>query len=188
MRFGIPRFGGSIRVPSTRIGWRRKIGNELKAGAKYAGIGAALSLGAEGASALVRHAEGPQMGADSQAVEFTDWGPSVFRVDMVKMTSDPKSKSLITWLLIAALVTLCLCIPFLRAFTIFNRHCAIWRFFGPMSAMCPSTSHHNTPHSIEDVEEQPAVSMEEYWRGMEDKSEVVNKTIAKEKRDIGDIV
>ena len=38
------------------------------------------------------------------------------------------------------------------------------------------------------MDEQLAVSMEEYWRGMEDKSEVVNETIAKEKRDIGDVV
>ena len=131
------------------------------------------------------------MGADSQAVEFTDWGPSVFRMDTVEMTVDPKSKlplSLITWLLIAALVTLCLCVPFLRAFTIFNCHCGICRFFGSKSAMCPSISHHNTPHTIEDVDEQLAISMDEYWRGMDDKSEVMNETITKEKRDIGDIV
>ena len=92
MRCGILKFGGSIRAPSPRIGWRRKIRKGLRARAKYAGIGAALSLGAEGASALVRHAEGPQMGEDSQAVEFTDWGPSVFRMDSVEITLDPKSK------------------------------------------------------------------------------------------------
>ena len=100
MRFGILKFPSSIGAPSPRIGWRRKIRNGLRAGAKFAGIGAALSMGAEGASALVRHAEGPQMGEDSQAVEFTDWGPSVFRMDTVETTSDPKSKfplSMITW-------------------------------------------------------------------------------------------
>ena len=105
MRFWIPKFGGSIRAPSPRIGWRRKIKNGLRAKAKYTRIGTALSLGAEGASTLVRHAEGPQMGEDSQAVEFTDWGPSVFRMDSVETTSDPKSKyplSMITWLLLAA--------------------------------------------------------------------------------------
>ena len=72
MRFGLLKFGGSIRAPSTKIGWCRKVRNRLRAGAKYAGMGAALSLGAEGASALVRHAEGPHMGDNSEAVEFTD--------------------------------------------------------------------------------------------------------------------
>ena len=92
MRFGIPKFGSSIRAPSPRIGWRRKIRNGLKASAKYARIGAALSLGAEGASALVRHAEGPQIGDNSEAVEFTDWGLAVFRMDSVETSSDPKLK------------------------------------------------------------------------------------------------
>ena len=73
MRVGLLKFGGSIRAPSAKIGFCQKIRNRLRAGAKYAGIGAALSLGAEGASTLVGHAEGPQMGEDSQAVEFTDW-------------------------------------------------------------------------------------------------------------------
>ena len=131
------------------------------------------------------------MGEDSQAVEFTDWGPSVFRVDIVETTSDPKSKfplSLITWLLIAALVTLCFCIPFVRAFTILNRHCALRKLFRSNSTLCPPISHQDTPHTTEDVDEQPVVSMEEYWRGMKEKSEVLDKKKAKEKRDLSDVV
>ena len=115
----------------------------------------------------------------------------VFRMDSVETSSDPKSKfplSMIAWLIIAAGVTLCICVPFLRAFAIFHRHCAHGRFFGVKSAICPPTPHHDTPHTMEDADEQPAVSMEEYWRGMEDKQEVEDEIKAKEKRDIGDLV
>ena len=99
----------SLRVPLPCAGWQRKIKTGIQAGAKYAGIGAALSMGAKGVSALVNHNKGPEMGEESQAVTFTDWGPAVFRVNTLETTADPKSKftySLITWLVIAALITL----------------------------------------------------------------------------------
>ena len=155
-------------------------------------MGGMLSLGAEGASALVRYAESPKNMEESQAIEFTDWGPSVFRMDSVETASDPKSKwplRMITWMLVAAGITICLCIPFLRALTIFNRHCAVRRLFGIKSPICPSTPHQDTPKSVEDPDEPPAVSMEEYWRGMgEGKHEAEEKFKAKEKKDIGDLV
>ena len=72
MRVGVPKLGGFIRRPLAKVGLRQKIQKVLKGGAKYAAIGGALSLGAEGASTLVRHAEGPQNMQDSQAMEFTD--------------------------------------------------------------------------------------------------------------------
>ena len=129
---------------------------------------------------------------DSQAIEFLDWGLNVFRIDSVETASDPKSKwplSMITWMLITAGVTLCLCIPFLRAVTVFNRHCSLRRVLGIKSPMCPSTPHQDTPKSVEDPDEPPAVSMEEYWCGMDEgKHEVENKLKAKEKKDIGDLM
>ena len=85
-------------------------------------------------------------------------------MDSVETASDPKSKwplSMITWMLVAAGITICLCIPFLRALTIFNRHCAVRRLFGIKSPICPSTPHKDTPTSMEDPDKSPAVSMEE---------------------------
>ena len=38
------------------------------------------------------------------------------------------------------------------------------------------------------MEEQPAVSMEEYWKELEDKPEVVDKRKVKEKKDLSDIL
>ena len=72
MRISLPKLRGSIRSASAKVGLRKKLQNGLRAGAKYATIRGALSLGAEGASTLVRHAEGPQNMEDSQAIEFTD--------------------------------------------------------------------------------------------------------------------
>ena len=59
MRFGMIKLPNSLRIPSPWVGWHRKIRNRLQAGAKYAWVGVALSMGAEGVSALVNHAEGP---------------------------------------------------------------------------------------------------------------------------------
>ena len=49
--------------------------------------------------------------------------------------------------------------------------------------------HQNTAKSVEDLDEPPAVSMEEYWRGMDEgKHDVENELKAKERKDIGDLV
>ena len=69
---------------------RDKITKTMKGAGKYMAMGGALSLGAEGVSALVRHTEGSPNMQDSEKVEFTDWGPSLFRVDSVETA--PKSK------------------------------------------------------------------------------------------------
>ena len=49
-----------IKNPLVKVGLQQKLQKVLKGRTKYAAIGGALSVGAEGASALVRHAEGPQ--------------------------------------------------------------------------------------------------------------------------------
>ena len=76
----------------------------------------------------------------------------------------------------------------MRAFDVFNHHCAIRKLFRSNSTLCPAISHQDIPHTTEDVDEQPDISMEEYWKGMEDKSEVVDKKKVKEKRDLSDVV
>ena len=112
-------------------------------------------------------------------------------LDTVEMTVDPKSKypySLITCLMIAALITLCICIPFVRLMAVFNRHCRFMIFFRSNSTFCPSTPHPDPPHVTDDMEEQPAISMEEYWKELEDKAEVVDKRMFKEKKDLSDVL
>ena len=112
-------------------------------------------------------------------------------LDTMEMTVDPKSKypySLITWLMIAALITLCICIPFVRLMAVFNRHCRFMIFFRSNSTFCPSTPHPDPPHVTDDMEEQPAISMEDYWKGLEDKPEVVDEKKVKEKRDLSKIL
>ena len=128
-------------------------------------MGGALSLGAEGISALVRHAGSSPNMQDSEKVEFTDWGPSIFRVDSVETA--PKLKlplSMITWLLIALGVCFCLCIPFLRILSVLIRHCRLNLALKVSSPMCsppfgPPAIQNNTTSSPEDPDEPP-VSME----------------------------
>ena len=89
-------------------------------------VGGALSLGAEGVSALVSHAKSSPSMENSEQVEFTDFGPSVFRVDSVD--SSPKSKlSFVTMMLICLAVCLCLCYPFLKILGSLVCHCRIAR-------------------------------------------------------------
>ena len=148
---------------------REKIKKALQGGAKYVAIGGALSLGAEGASALVRHAEGSPNMQDSKRIEFTDWGPSVIRMDSVETA--PKSKwplSMITWMLITAGVCLCLCIPFLRALNVLNHHCNVRRVFRIKSPLCPPVNKNDTASPVEDQDDPPAISMEDYWRSMDE--------------------
>ena len=92
---------------------KEKASKAMKEAGKYIAVGGALSLGAEGVSALVRQAGSSPNMQDSEQVEFTDWGPSIFRVDSVEAASKSKL-SMITWLLTCLAVCLCLCLPFLR--------------------------------------------------------------------------
>ena len=138
LRIGLPKIGRIIRRPLPKVSMRDKIQKIMKGGTKYVAIGGALSLGAEGASALVRHAEGSPNMQDSERIEFTDFGPSVFRMDSVETASKSKwPLSMITWMLITAGVCLCLCIPFLRALNVLNHHYNVRRVFGIKSLCAP---------------------------------------------------
>ena len=43
-------------------------------------------------------------------------------------------------------------------------------------------------YPTDDVEEQVALSMEEYWKGLEDTPEVVDEKKVKEKKDLSDVL
>ena len=131
---------------------------------------------------------------DSERIEFTDWGPSVFRMDSIETA--PKSKwplSMITWMLITAGVCLCLCIPFLRALNVLNRHCNVRQVFGIQSPLCPPVNKNSTASPVEDQDDPPAISMEDYWRSMDEikqeaKHEVEEEIKEREMNYIGDVV
>ena len=80
----IPKIGKLFKKPYHQGSMREKVSKTMRGGAKYVAMAGALSLGAEGISALVNHAKSsPSNMQDSEKVEFTDWGPSIFRVDSV---------------------------------------------------------------------------------------------------------
>ena len=145
---------------------------------------------------------------DSEKVEFTDWGPSIFRVDSVE--ADPKSKlplSMITWLLISLAVCLCLCLPFIRIRASLVRHCRLNRAFKITSPMCPPplgppAIQNDTTSSPEDPDD-PLPSMETYWKSMNEtkfeveeakheaeqtKYKIKEEIKEREKSNIGDVV
>ena len=167
----IPRIGRLFKRPYPKGSVREKVSKTMKGAGKYIAMGGALSLGAEGISALVNHARSPSNMQDSEKVEFTDWGPSIFRVDSVETA--PKSKlplSMITWLLIALGVCFCLCIPFLRILSVLIRHCRLNRVLKVTSPMCPPpfsppAIQNETTSSPEDPDDPPP-SMETIWRSM----------------------
>ena len=119
-----PKIGRLSRRPYPKDSMRAKAMKAMKGAGKYVAVGGALSLGAEGVSALVRHAESSPNMQDSEKVEFTDWGPSIFRVDSVETA--PKSKlplSMITCLLISLAVCLYLSLPFIRIISSLIHRC-----------------------------------------------------------------
>ena len=98
-----PKISKLLKKPYPKGSKRERLSKALKGAGKYIVVGGALSLGAEGVSALVSKARGSPNMENSEQVEFTDWGPSVFRVDSVDAA--PKSKlSIITMLLICLAV------------------------------------------------------------------------------------
>ena len=165
-------------------------------------VGGALRLGVEGVSALVSKARGSPNMENSEQVEFTDWGPSVFRVDSVDAT--PKSKlSIITMLLICLGVCLCLCLPFLRILGYLIRHCRIAKQFKAKSSICPPALGPPTNNTASTEDDEPVPSMESYWNSLnqtrlyaeEDqhnanniKHRVDEEIMAREKADISDII
>ena len=176
---------------------------EIKGYGKMVAVGGALSLGAEGVSALVSHAKSSPSMENSEQVEFTDFGPSVFRVDSVD--SSPKSKlSFVTMMLICLAVCLCLCYPFLKILGSLVRHCRIARQFKARSSLCPpplGPPSNDTAHTEDPME--PLPSMESYWDNMhktssyaeEDqhnadniKQRVEEEIMSREKADISDVI
>ena len=131
-----PKISKLLKKPYLKGSKRERFSKALKGAGKYIAVGGALSLGAEGVSALVSHAKGSPNMENSEQVEFTDWGPSVFRMDSVDVT--PKSKlSIITMLLICLGVCLCLCVPFLRILGSLIRYCRVARYLNLKSSFCP---------------------------------------------------
>ena len=80
MRF-FPKIGKLFKRPYPKGSMREKASKAMKGAGKYIAVGGALSLGAEGVSALVSKARSSPNMQDSEQVEFTNWRPSVFRVD-----------------------------------------------------------------------------------------------------------
>ena len=180
----------------------------MKGARKYIAMGGALSLGAEGVSALVRHAESSPNMQDSEKVEFTNWGPSIFRVDSVETA--PKSKlplSMITCLLISLVVCLCLCYPFIRIISSLIRCCRLHRALKVTSPMYPPplgppAIQNDTNSSPEDPDD-PSPSIQTIWKIMnetkfeveeaqreaeETKHKIEEEIKEREKSDIGVVV
>ena len=175
---------------------------EIKGYGKMVAVGGALSLGAEGVSALVSHAKSSPSMENSEQVEFTDFGPSVFRVDSVD--SSPKSKlSFVTMMLICLAVCLCLCYPFLKVIHSLVRHCRITRAFKAKSGLCPpplGPPSNDTVHAEDPME--PLPSMESYWDNMHKtgsfaeesqhnadlRQRVEEEIMSREKADISDVI
>ena len=204
----ILKIGKLFKKPYPQGSMREKVSKTMRGGAKYVAMGGALSLGAEGISALVNHAKSPSNMQDSEKVEFTDWGPSIFRVDSVDTA--PKTKlplSMITCLLITLGIFFCICLPFFRIMSVLIRHCRLNRALKISSPICPPplgppTIHDDTTSSPEDPEGPPP-SMESIWRSMnetkleveeakqeaeETKLKVEEEIKEREKSDIGDVV
>ena len=204
----IPRIGKLFKRPYPKGSVREKVSKTMKGAGKYIAMGGALSLGAEGISALVNHAKSPSNMQDSEKVEFTDWGPSIFRVDSVDTA--PKTKlplSMITCLLITLALFFCIMVPFFRIMSVLIRHCRLNRALKVSSPMCPPpfgppSFHEDTTSSPVDPE-GPTPSMESVWRNMteerleveeakheaeETKLKVEEEIKAREKADIGDVV
>ena len=204
----IPKIGKLFRRPYPKGSMREKVSKTMKGAGKYIAMGGALSLGAEGISAIVNHARSPSNMQDSEKVEFQDWGPSIFRVDSVETA--PRSKlplSMITCLLITLGIFFCICLPFFRIMSVLIRHCRLNRALKISSPICPPplgppTIQDDTTSSPEDPE-GPPLSMESIWRSMnetkleveeakqeaeETKLKVEEEIKAREKADIGDVV
>ena len=205
----IPKIGKLFKRPYPQGSMREKVSKTMRGGAKYVAMGGALSLGAEGISALVNHTKSnPSNMQDSEKVEFTDWGPSIFRVDSVDTA--PKSKlpfSLITTLLITLAIFFCIMVPFFRIMSVMIRTCRLNRALKISSPMCPPpfgppSPNEDTTSSPVD-HEGPAPSMESVWRNMteerleveeaqheaaETKLKIEEEIKARERADIGDVV
>ncbi len=191
-----------------KLSTREKLSKTMRGGMKYVAMGGALSLGAEGISALVNHAkDSPTNMLDSEKVEFQDWGPSIFRVDSVDTA--PKSKlpfSLITTLLITLAIFFCIMVPFCRIISVMIRTCRLNRALKISSPVCPPPFGPPSPREITSPPvdlDGPPEDMESAWRNMtgekpqveeaheeatDNKLQIEEEIKARERADIGDVV
>ena len=191
-----------------KLSTREKLSKTMRGGMKYVAMGGALSLGAEGISALVNHAkDSPTNMLDSEKVEFQDWGPSIFRVDSVDTA--PKSKlpfSLITTLLITLAIFFCIMVPFCRIISVMIRTCRLNRALKISSPMCPPPFGPPSPREITSPpvdQDGPSEDMEAAWRNMtgekpqaeeaqeeaaDNKLQIEEEIKARERADISDVV
>ena len=175
---------------------------ELKGYGKLVAVGGALSLGAEGVSALVAHAKSPPSMENSESVEFQDFGPSVIRLDSVD--SSPRTKlSFLTMMLICLAICMCLCYPFLKVVHSLVRHCRLTRAFGAKSGLCPPPLSPPSNDTVPDQDpEEPLPTMESYWNNMQNNGSFVEESqhnadvrqrveediMAREKQDLKDVI
>ena len=203
----IPRVSKLFKRPSQGSA-KEKLLQTARGGAKYVAMGGALSLGAEGISALINHARtSPTNMQDSEKVEFQDWGPALFRYDSVDTA--PKSKlpfSLITTLLITLAIFFCIMVPFCRIVSVMIRTCRLNRTLKISSPVCPPPFGPPSPREITSPPvdlDGPPESMESVWRNMtgekpqveeaqqeatETKLQIEEEVKAREWADIGDVV
>ena len=202
MRF-MPKISKWFNKPSAKGTRKERFMKEVKGYGKLVAVGGTLSLGAEGVSALVNHAKSSPNMENSEQIEFTDFGPSVIRLDTVD--SSPKAKlSFVTMMLICLAVCLCLCYPFLKVIHSLVRHCRIARALKATSGLCPPPlgPPSNDTADAEDPMEPPP-SMETYWDKMhktgsyaeEDqhnadniRQRVEEEIMSREKADISDVI
>ena len=191
-----------------KLSTREKLSKATRGGLKYVAMGGALSLGAEGISALVNHAkDSPTNMQDSEKVEFQDWGPSIFRVDSVDTA--PKSKlpfSLITTLLITLAIFFCIMVPFCRIISVMIRTCRLNRALKISSPVCPPPFGPPSPREITNPpvdQDGPSEDMEAAWKNMtgekpqaeeaqeeapDNQLQIEEEIKARERADISDVV
>ena len=191
-----------------KLSTREKLSKTMRGGMKYVAMGGALSLGAEGISALVNHAkDSPTNMQDSEKVEFQDWGPSIFRVDSVDTA--PKSKlpfSLITTLLITLAIFFCIMVPFCRIISVMIRTCRLNRALKISSPVCPPPFGPPSPREITNPpvdQDGPSEDMEAAWKNMtgekpqaeeaqeeapDNQLQIEEEIKARERADISDVV
>ena len=198
----IPRIKGWFNKPSAQGTRKQRMMKEVKGYGKLVAVGGALSLGAEGVSALVAHAKSPPSMENSESVEFQDFGPSVIRLDSVD--SSPRTKlSFVTMMLICLGICMCLCYPFLKVVHSLVRHCRITKALGAKSGLCPPSISPPSNDTVHDQDpEEPLPTMESYWDKMQKTGSFVEESqhnadlrqrieediMAREKADLKDVI
>ena len=202
MRF-IPRnIKGWFNKPSAQgLTRKQKMMKEMKVYGKLVAVGGALSLGAEGVSALVNHAKSSPDMENSESIDFQDFGPAVIRLDSVD--SSPRTKlSFLTMMLICLGICMCLCYPFLKVVHSLVRHCRLTKAFGAKSGLCPPPVNPPSNDTVHDRDPEEFPTMESYWDRMQNngsfvqesqhdadlRQQVENDIMAREKQDLENVI